>query len=82
MKKEAKPIQLLLSLVIDYLRWTQFTPMILMWAIVLGMLFILFFVSHEHAVWSTVGGLTEWIASLPWNGPRFLAFMESRPRTV
>ena len=78
MKSEARPIQLLLLLVIDYLRWTQFTPMILMWAMVLGMFFILFFVSHDDAAWSMVGALTESIASLPWIGPKFLAFMESQ----
>lgn len=76
MEKEANPIQLLLSLAIDYLRWTQITPMILMWAMVLGMIFILFFVSHEDAAWSMVGALTKWIASLPWIGPKFVAFME------
>ena len=78
MTKEINPIQLLLSLLIDYLRWTQFTPMILMWAMVLGMLFVLFFVSHENATWSMLGAVTEWIASLPWIGPRFLALMQAQ----
>ena len=78
MKEEVKPMQLLLSLAIDYIRWTQFTPMILMWAMVLGMLFILFFVSHEDAAWSMVGAVAEWTASLPWIGPKFLVLMESQ----
>jgi hypothetical protein len=78
MEKGSKLLQLLLSLVIDYLRWTQITPIILMWAMVIGMLFALLFVSHEEAVWSVVGALTRWIASLPWIGPEFTAFMESQ----
>jgi hypothetical protein len=44
------------------------------------MLFILFFVSHEEATWAMAGDLAEWIASLPWIGPRFLAFMESQAK--
>jgi hypothetical protein len=77
-QKPPNPIQLLISLVIDYVRWTQLTPMILMWAMMLGVVFILFFVNHEDATWSVVQRLTEWVASLPWLGPKFVAFLESR----
>lgn len=78
MQNQPKPTQLLASVAIDYFRWTQLTPMILMWAMVIGMLFILIFVSHEDATWSLIGATADWIASLPWVGPKFVAFMESQ----
>jgi len=78
MNNQPKPLQMLAALVIDFFRWSQLTPMILMWAMVLGMIFMLIFVSHEEATWSMIGALAEWIASLPWIGPKFVAFLESQ----
>lgn len=78
MNKQPNPLQLLAALLIDYFRWTQLTPMILMWAILLGMLFFLFFATHEEATVSAGAALLEWITTLPWIGPKFVAWMETR----
>lgn len=68
----------LLSLGIDYLRWTQLAPLILMWAMVLGLLLALAFVGHQEAAWSLADRLARWLASLPWVGSRFTAWLEAQ----
>lgn len=78
MKSQPNPLQMLAALVIDFFRWSQMTPMILMWALMLGMLFALFFVGNQEATWSIVQRGMEWVASLPVIGPKFVSWMESQ----
>ena len=78
MKPEPHPLQLLGALLIDYLRWSQLTPMILMWFGILGMLFLLFFVNNQEATWSAANTTAEWVASLPLVGPWFVELMDAQ----
>ena len=80
MKPEPHPLQLFGSLVIDYFRWSQLTPMILMWFGILGLLFLLFFVNNQEATWSAAGSTAEWIASLPLVGPWFVEWMDAKAK--
>lgn len=78
MNTRPKPLPLLASLVIDFFRWSQLTPMILMWAAMLGLLLLLVFVSNEEASWTLVERVITWVASLPVIGPRFVAWMDAQ----
>lgn len=71
-------LRLLASLAIDYFRWSQLAPMILMWAFTLGMLLVMIIVSYEELTLSLFEGLTRWIANLPWVGPRFVDWMQAQ----
>ena len=77
-RNQLNPLQILGSLVIDYFRWTQLTPMVLMWAFMLAMLFALFIVSNQEATWNLAGRLADLISTLPWIGPRFMEWMEAQ----
>lgn len=72
------PLRIAGSLIIDYFRWSQLTPMILMWFGLLGILFLLFFVNNQEATWSATGSVAEWIASLPMVGPWFSDWMAAQ----
>ena len=78
MKPEPHPLQILGSLIIDYFRWSQLTPMILMWFGMLGLLFLLFFVNNQEATWAAADSTAEWIASLPLVGPWFVEWMDAQ----
>jgi len=78
MTHELKPLQLIASALIDYFRWTQLTPMILMWFGLIGMLLALFFVTNQEVGVSMTESVLEWVASLPWIGPRFVQWMEAQ----
>jgi hypothetical protein len=80
MNKKPNPLQMIAALLIDFFRWSQLTPMILMWAFMLGMLFALFFVNNQEATFTMVQRVTEWVASLPVIGPRFVSWAESHSR--
>lgn len=78
MNAQPKPLQMLAALVIDFFRWSQLSPMILMWAFMLGMLVALFFVGNQDATWTLVERVIAWIASLPVIGPRLVAWMDAQ----
>ena len=80
MKPEPHPLQILGSLIIDYFRWSQLTPMILMWFGMLGLLLLLFFVNNQEATWAAAGSTAEWIASLPLVGPWFVEWMDAQSK--
>ena len=80
MKPESHPLQLFGILVINYFRWSQLTPMILMWFSVLGLLFLLFFVNNQEATWSAAGSTAEWVAALPLVGPWFVEWMDAQAK--
>lgn len=72
------PIKLIATLVIDYLRWTQLTPMLTVWGFGLLMLAALLFVNNQEQTFDTIFAVLEWIAGLPVIGDRFTAWMESQ----
>jgi len=78
MNNHPHPLQLVGSLVIDYFRWSQLTPMITMWFFALLMVFLLFFVNHQEQTWDSVGSVAEWVAELPVVGPAYLEWMEEQ----
>jgi uncharacterized membrane protein YdcZ (DUF606 family) len=78
MNKQPNPLQLLAALVIDFFRWSQLTPMILLWAFMLAMLLALLVVGNQEATFDLIGWLGETIARLPWVGPKFVAWMEAK----
>lgn len=69
-----KPI---VTLVIDYVRWTQLAPLVTVWAFALAMLAAMLVANYEDQTWDTLGAVFQWIAGLPLIGERFIAWMES-----
>ena len=80
MNKKPNPLQIIAALLIDFFRWSQLTPMILMWAFMLGMLLALFFVNNQEATFTMAQRVTEWVSTLPVIGPRFVSWAESHSR--
>lgn len=71
------PLKLAVTLAIDYLRWTQLSPLIAIWAFAIAMLAAMLFVSYEEESWNALDSLSRWIAGLPVIGSRFVAWLES-----
>lgn len=71
------PIKSIVTLVIDYFRWTQLAPMVTVWGFGLLMLMALFFVNYQEESFDIVFAVYEWIAGLPLLGAPFAAWMES-----
>lgn len=70
-------LKLTATLAIDYLRWTQLSPLITIWAFGIAMLAAMLFINFEEQSWDALGSLLEWIAGLPLIGERFTAWLES-----
>ena len=58
----------MLSLGLGYLRWTQLTPMILIWGFSLIMLLALTFVHHQEQSVPLLQSFLEWLMRLPFVG--------------
>ena len=71
------PLKLGVSLVIGYFRWSQLTPMIVVWGFGLLMLAAMFFVNNQEATFDMVGSVSRWIAGLPVVGDAFVQWGES-----
>lgn len=71
------PLKLIVTLAIDYVRWTQLAPLITLWAFGIAMLAALLFVNYEEQSLDALGSLLQWIAGLPLIGDRFTAWLES-----
>ena len=78
MNVQTKPLQLLAAMVIDFFRWSQLAPMVIMWGFMLVLLLALFIISYEDATWTLFERVMELIASLPVIGPRFTAWLEAQ----
>lgn len=78
MEKQAHPLQFFGALVIDYFRWTQLTPMVLMWAVVVGLALLVGFVGYQDQIFNTADAVARWVAQLPGIGPRFTAWIEAK----
>jgi hypothetical protein len=78
MKRESlNPIKIGISLVIDYFRWSQLTPMITLWSFGLLMLAALFFVNNQEATFDTMQAVAVWVSGLPVIGEAFIRWGES-----
>ena len=62
------PLQLGVSFLIDYIRWTQLTPMIVLWGFFLFMLVAMVFVNNQETVFETLESLMNWVVGLPLIG--------------
>jgi hypothetical protein len=71
-------LRTVISLVLDYFRWTQLVPMILMWSLVVAGSFVLLFAYNEEAAWSIVDLGMRAVLALPFIGDRFEVWMESQ----
>ena len=58
-------LKLLLSWTLGYMRWTQLTPMLLLWGFGLLMLLALTFVNFQEQTISAVEFVLEWLLQLP-----------------
>ena len=66
-------LNIVASLVIDYLRWTQLAPMVTMWLFALLMLVAMFFVNNQEASFKALESVSLWIEGLPWLGDALAA---------
>lgn len=71
-----KLFKLAASLVVDYFRWTQLTPMITLWLFAGFMLAAMFFINNEELTFNTIEGIAEWVSELPWIGEIYTARLE------
>ncbi len=62
--------KLLLSLGLDYIRWTQLTPMLMVWGVAVLMVLALTFVSFQEQTFSALEWLMQWLMQLPIVGER------------
>ncbi len=75
---QPSPVRLFASLVIDYVRWTQLTPMLLVWGVALLVLLAMFVTTNEEAFWGYLEHTMLWIAGLPVIGDAFVTFMQNQ----
>lgn len=82
MKSENKELKLLLSLGLDYIRWTQLTPMLLAWGFALLMLVLLVFVNFQQQTFSAMEYVMQWLTQLPLLGEYFTALLSAEDSEV
>ena len=75
MQSQTYVLKLLLSLGLGYMRWTQLTPMLLMWGFALVMLLALTFVNFQEQTISALASLLEWLTQLPLVGTRMASLL-------
>jgi len=75
-------LKMLLSLALDYFRWTQLTPMIFTWGFALLLLAMLVFVNFQHQVVNVLEYFVEWLMQLPLVGPYVTEFLSDQETTV
>ena len=66
------PLKLGISLVIDYFRWSQLTPMLVLWGGGLLMLAAMFFVNNQESTFDMLETVSRWIEGLPIVGDAFI----------
>jgi hypothetical protein len=67
--------KLLLSVGLNYLRWTQLTPMFMMWGTALAMLLALTFINFQEQTFSMLEDFLPWLMQLPIVGDRITPFL-------
>lgn len=70
MQSQIHILKLLLSWGLAYMRWTQLTPMLLMWGFGLLMLLALTLVNFQEQTISALGFVLEWLMRFPVVGER------------
>jgi len=73
---------MLLSLGLDYFRWTQLTPMIFTWGFALLLLAMLIFVNFQQQVVNVLEYSVAWLMRLPLAGPYVSEFLSDQETTV
>jgi hypothetical protein len=73
---------MLLSLGLDYFRWTQLTPMIFTWGFALLLLAMLIFVNFQQQVVNVLEYFVEWLSGLPLVGPYVTELLADQETTV
>jgi len=68
MQSDNHILKSLLSLGLNYLRWTQLAPMFMMWGFALLMLLALTFVNYQEQTLSAVEHVLRWLTQLPIAG--------------
>lgn len=71
-------MQLIGSLVLDYVRWSQLAPMITVWLVAVLMVFLMFFIEHQDETLDGVSAVASWVTELPVVGPPVLEWVEDR----
>lgn len=64
-----------MSWVLGYMRWTQLTPMVLLWGFGLVMVLALAFVNFQEQAVPTVQVFLEWLVALPVAGEYVKTFL-------
>ena len=78
MQSQIHFLKSLLSLGLGYLRWTQLTPMVLMWGFGLVMLLALTFVNFQEQSLSLLGSFLEWLTRLPIIGEHVIQLLSDK----
>jgi len=73
---------MLLSLGLDYFRWTQLTPMLLTWGFALLMLVMLIFVNFQQQVVNALEYFAHWLMQLPLVGVHVTELLSGQEQTV
>ena len=73
---------MLLSLGLDYFRWTQLTPMLLTWGFALLMLAMLVFVNFQQQVVNALEYFVQWLMQLPLVGVHVTELLSGQDQTV
>ena len=69
--------KLLLSWILGYMRWSQLTPMLLLWGFGLLMLLALTFVNFQEQTISALEFILEWLIRLPLVGEHIAPLLSS-----
>jgi len=75
LRPETPILKVLLSLGLNYLRWTQLTPMLMMWGVALAMLLALTVVNFQAQTFSVIEHLLQWLMQLPVIGDRIIPLL-------
>lgn len=75
MQSQNHILKYLLSWGLGYMRWTQLTPMLLLWSFGLLMLLALTFVNFQEQTISALEFILEWLMRLPMVGERIATLL-------
>jgi len=67
--------KLILSWTLGYMRWTQLTPMLLLWGFSLMMVLALTFVNFQEQAITVLEFMLEWLVQLPLVGEYIMKFL-------
>ena len=82
MQPRNRELKLLLALGLDYIRWTQLTPMLFAWGCALLALALLVFVNFQQQAFSAMEYLAQWLMNLPLAGGYFTTLLSAEDTSV